>query len=87
MGLFQEMHQDSLNGCDEKVDEWEEMEMLVDSGASVTVVKPDQIKAVNASDPDPKKYYVMADGSVIYIKGEKLFRAATDEYGAFKVKT
>ena len=43
MGLFQEMHQDSLNGCDEKADEWEELEFLVDSGASATVVKPDQV--------------------------------------------
>ena len=87
MGLFQEMHEDSLNGCDEKVDEWEEIELLVDSGASVTVVKTDQIKAVKASDPDPKKIYVMADGNVIYNKGEKLFRAASDEYRTFQNTT
>ena len=45
------------------------------------------MKAVKASDPDPNKYYKMADGSTIYNKGEKLFRAATDECRAFKVRT
>ena len=87
LGLFQEMHQDCLNGCDENIDEWEEIEFLVDSGASATVVNTNQIKAVKASDPDPNKYYKMADGSTIYNKGEKLFRAATDEYRAFKVRS
>ena len=29
----------------------------------------------------------MADGNVIFNKGEKLFRAATDEYRAFQVRT
>ena len=87
MGLFQEMQQDCLNGCDEKIEEWEEIEFLVDSGASATVVNTNQIKAVKASDPDPNKYYKMADGSTIYNKGEKLFRAATDECRAFKVRT
>ena len=87
LGLFQEMHQDCLNGCDEKIEEWEEIEFLVDSGASATVVNTNQVKAVKASDPDPNKYYKMADGSTIYNKGEKLFRAATDECRAFKVRT
>ena len=87
LGLFQEMHQDCLNGCDEKIDEWEEIEFLVDSGASATVVNTNQVKAVKASHPDPNKYYKMADGSTIYNKGEKLFRAATDECRAFKVRT
>ena len=43
MGLFQEMHQDCLNGFDEKVEEWEEIEFLVDSGASATVVNTSQV--------------------------------------------
>ena len=81
------MHQGCLNGCDEKIEEWEEIEFLVDSGASATVVNTNQIKAVKASDPDPNKYYKMADGRTIYNKGEKLFRAATDEYRAFKVRS
>ena len=87
IGLFQEMHQDCLNGCDEKVEEWEEIEFLVDSGASATVVNTGQVRAVKASEPDPNKYYKMADGSTIYNKGEKVFRAATDECRAFKVRT
>ena len=33
LGLLQEMHVDSINGCDEQVEEWEEVEFLVDSGA------------------------------------------------------
>ena len=48
LGLFQEMHQDCLNGCDEKIEEWEEIEFLVDSGASATVVNTNQVKAVKA---------------------------------------
>ena len=41
LGLLQEMHVDSINGCDEKAEEWEELEFLVDSGASATVVGKD----------------------------------------------
>ena len=39
-----------------------------------------------AQKPIEYKYYKMADGSTIYNKGEKLFRAATDEY-RFKVRS
>ena len=59
----------------------------MDSGASATVVNTDQVKAVKASYPDPNKFYKMADGNIIFNKGEKLFRAATDEYRAFQVRT
>ena len=38
MGLLQEVHVDSINGCSEEVEEWEVIEFLVDSGASATVV-------------------------------------------------
>ena len=57
LGLLQEMHVDSINGCDEKAEEWEELEFLVDSGASATVVGKDQVRAVKASDPDPNRRY------------------------------
>ena len=50
------MHVDSINGCDEKVKEWEELEFLVDSGASATVVGMDQVRAVKATDPDPNRW-------------------------------
>ena len=87
LGLLQEMHVDSINGCDEKVEEWEELEFLVDSGASATVVGKDQVRAVKASDPDPNRWYNMADGNIIQNRGEKLFRAETDEYRSLQVRT
>ena len=40
------MHVESINGCDEKVEEWKELEFLVDSDAPATVVGKDQVKAV-----------------------------------------
>ena len=55
LGLLQEMRVDSINGCDEEVQEWEELEFLVDSGASATVVGKYQVRAVKASEPDPNR--------------------------------
>ena len=55
---------DSINGCTEEAEEWEEVEFLVDSGASATVVHPDTIKAVAATGVDPDKSYRLADGSI-----------------------
>ena len=78
LGLLQEMRVDSINGCDEEVQEWEELEFLVDSGASATVVGKDQVRAVKASEPDPNRWYKMADGNIIQNRGEKLFRAGND---------
>ena len=87
LGLLQEMHVDSINGCDEKIEEWEELEFLVDSGASATVVGKDQVRAVKASEPDPNRWYKMADGNIIQNRGEKLFRAETDEYQSLQVRS
>ena len=81
------MHVDCSDGCDEKVEEWEELEFLVDSGASATVVGKDQVKAVKASDPDPNRWYKMADGNIIQNQGEKLFRAATEDYRSLQIRT
>ena len=64
LGLLQEMHVDSIHGCDETVEGWEELEFLVDSGASAAVVGKDQVRAVKASDPDPNRWYNMADGNI-----------------------
>ena len=50
-----------------------EMEFLVDSGPGATVVCPECVKAVNASDPDLRKHYNLADGSDIPHGGEKKF--------------
>ncbi|MDA8609375.1 zinc finger domain-containing protein, partial [bacterium] len=55
---------DSLNGIEEEVEEWEELEFLVDSGAGTTVIGPEDVRAVKASDPDPKRTYKLADGSL-----------------------
>ena len=87
LGLLQEMHVDSINGCDEKIEDWEELEFLGDRGASATVVGKDQVRAVKASEPDPNRWYKMADGNIIQNRGEKLFRAETDEHRSLQVRT
>ena len=87
LGLLQEMRVDSINGCDEEVQEWEELEFLVVSGASATVVGKDQVRAVKASEPDPNRWHKMADGNIIQNRGEKLFRAETDEYRSLQVRS
>ena len=66
---------DSLNGLDDTVEEWEEVEFMVDSGAGTTVIGPDKVKAVQASEPDPNKSYKMANGDVIEHMGQKIFHA------------
>ena len=64
----------AANGIDEeKPAEWEEVEFLVDSGASATVIGPDSVTAVSPSDPNPSKNYSLADGSLIQNQGEKSF--------------
>ena len=73
------MKGNAINGCSENAKEWEELELLVDSGASATVVGKDDVGAVEASEPDPSRHYKMADGSIIPHLGDKQIRAATDE--------
>ena len=71
---------DSINGLEETAEEWEEVEFMVDSGAGATVVGPDAVKAVQASEPDPSRNYKLADGSLTQDKGKKSFNAqAQDE--------
>ena len=77
--VLQEVRTDAMNGFAVEADEWEEVEFLVDSGASATVVNEDMIKAVNASAPDASKSYKLADGSIIPNRGQKSFKALTDE--------
>ena len=71
---------ESLAGLGQKVEEFEELEFMVDSGAGHTVVSPEQVKAVKASDPDVDQHYKLADGSLMPHKGEKVFQAATEDY-------
>jgi len=78
--LLQEVRVDQINECSEEVEGWEELDLLVDSGASATVVGKDEVRAVRASNPDPNKQYKMVDGSIIPNRGEKDFRAVTDDY-------
>ena len=65
-------------GAVEEAPEWEELEMNVDSGASVTVIGRDMVKAVQAKGARPDVKYEVADGSYIEHLGEKNFTAITD---------
>ena len=82
ISILQEMKGNVINGCSETAKEWEELEFLVDSGASATVVGKDDAKAVEASEPDPSRHYKMADGSIIPHMGDKQIRAVADELAA-----
>ena len=62
----------------EAAQEWEEIEMAVDSGASATVIGGHQVKSVTATNPRPDIKYEVADGSHIPNMGEKDFAAFTD---------
>ena len=81
ISILKEIRGDTISGCSESAEEWEELELLVDSGASATVVGKDEVRAVAASDPDPSRHYKMADGSIIPHLGDKKVRAVTDELG------
>ena len=74
-----EVRADALNGLADDVPEWEEIDFMVDSGAGVTVITPDEVKAVQPQDPDHRRNYKMADGSMIQDKGVKTFKAQTDD--------
>ena len=54
------MDTDGVYGLNDQAPEWEELEFLVDSGASATVVGKDDAKAVDASEPDPSRHYKTA---------------------------
>ena len=58
-----EVTTEALNGLADDVQEWEEIEFLVDSGASATVVGKEEVRAVKASEPDTSVHYRLADGS------------------------
>ena len=56
---------ENVNSTEELAQEWEEIEFLVDSGASATVVGEEMVQAVRATDPNPNANYRLADGSTI----------------------
>ena len=70
---------DAINGMEDTVEEWEELEFMVDSGCGATVVGPNDARAVKASEPDPTRNYKLADGSLTQDKGEKKFVAQTSD--------
>ena len=61
-----------------EIPEWEELGMMVDSGASVTVINEEMVKAVTATDARPNVKYEVADGSLIENMGQKTVMAVTD---------
>ena len=67
ISILRDIRGDTISGCSENAEEWEELEFLVDSGASATVVGKDDVRAVAASEPDPSRHYKMADGIIIPI--------------------
>ena len=46
---------------------------MVDSGAGATVVGPEDVKAVQATDPDHSQNYKLADWSLTQDQGKKSF--------------
>ena len=52
MSSLIEVRAASLNGINQKIEEWEELEFMVDSGAGHTVVGPKHVKAVPAEEPE-----------------------------------
>ena len=58
---------------------WEEVEMIVDSGASGTVVGENMVNAVEAENVQKDISFKLADGSRTPHMGEKAFNAYTDQ--------
>ena len=48
---------------------------MVDSGGGATLVGPDNVRAVEASEPDHSMSFRLGDGSLIQDQGRKSFRA------------
>ena len=65
VGTLIEMGTDGVNGLNDEAPEWEELEFLIYSGASVTVVGDESVKAVQASDANKGRQYKLADGSYV----------------------
>ena len=71
---------DALNGLSEAAEEWEDIELMVDSGAGTTVIGQEHAKAVQAIEPNPTANYKLADGSIIHNHGRKKFVATTEDW-------
>ena len=65
-----------------KADEWEELEMAVDSGATETVVGEGMLLDVETRDGEARRkgvQYEVADGTLIPNLGEKKFVAVAEQ--------
>ena len=70
-----------LNVIEEVAPEWEEIEMVVDSGASESVVNEEQLSGVETLEGKAKKMgvqYEVADGTLSPNLGEKKYIAVSD---------
>ena len=70
---------EALNSINQKVEEWEEIEFMVDSGAGHTVICPEHVNAMDAEEPEADRNYKLADGSLIPHMGSKKFQAVTED--------
>ena len=70
---------DTVNSAEELAQTWEEIEFLVDSGASATVAGDEMVRVARATDPIPNANYRLADGSTIPNKGLQQLRGIHGE--------
>ena len=73
----------------EETQEWEEIEMAVDSGATETVIAEDMVKSVETQPGEAMKKgvrYEVASGDLIPNLGEKCFTAVGEEGQARSIK-
>ena len=70
---------DEMTMAVQEAEVWEEAQMIVDRGASGTVVGANMVRAVEAKNIQPDLTYKMADGSRVPHMGEKAFTALTDQ--------
>ena len=69
VNLLVEVLSVTVSSAEELSQDWEDIEFLVDSGASAFVVGNDMVKAVESTDPNPNANHHLADGSTIPNKG------------------
>ena len=79
MGTLIDIDAEGGNGLDDQAAEWEEVDFLVDSGASATVLGEESMRAVKASEANRERQYKLADGSYNPRKGQKTFMVVTNE--------
>lgn len=79
VGTLIEIHSDEVNGFNDQAEEWEEVEFLVDSGASAAVLGEGEVRAMKPSAPNPDRNYKLAHGSTIPQKGSESFKAVRSQ--------